>query len=248
MCRLSCCGLDAAVNSDQNKRLKHESFEFSGASSDTLSNFLAEQGTSAEPGTSAEQGTSAELGTSAEQGTSAEELGAAEVNTSFWSTDNDNTGDDDHSRWDTSAFSSGEEGFSQRPERRDPFTQSGRHISAFKQSQNRRDDSWSGESNLLQLQLGSFIEKEKLKLESESEEGCSSLSRRSLSDSLRGYDSVESVRRNAHDRFSGNSGLGASSSFAESSENTGGYHGDMYSSRTSSILSSCIPNPRNKFL
>ena len=224
MCRLSFGGLDAAVNSDQNKRGKHESSDYSGASFDTHSNFLAEQATSAE------------------------ELGAAEVDTSFRSTDNDNTGDDDYSRCDTSAFSSGEEGFSQRLECRDPFLQSDRRISAFKQSHNKRDDSWNGERNLLQLQLGSFIQKEKLKLESESEGGSSGLSRHSLSSSLGIYDSIDSVTGIPDDRFSGNSGslsgfLRGSSSFAESSENTG-HHGEIYSSRTSSMLSSIVRNKK----
>lgn len=184
-----------------------------------------------------------------EQVPSAEELGAADVDTSFWSTDNYNITDDQYSRGDTSTFSSNDEGCSQRLSGIDPSLQADRNISAFQQAQKRRDDSWTGESNLLQLQLDSFIHKEKLKLESKFEEGSSGLSKHSLSGSLSGLESEELVTDLPDDRFSGSScslsGFsGASSSFEESSESTR-YHSQMsQSSRTSSMLLSCVGNKK----
>ena len=248
MCRLSFGGLYAAFDSYQNKRTKHESSGYSGASFDTHSN-MVEVLQGKEPAllkTDFVVTSPLNRYILAEQGTSAEELGAAEVDTSFWSSDNENTVDDDYSRCDTSTFSSSEEGFTQRPQCCDPFLHSGRHISANKQFQYQRDDSWSGGSNFLQSQLGCFIHKEKLKLDSEFEEGYSGSSRRLLRGSVCGYGSIEPVASILDDRLLGSSGslsgfLGATNSVAQRGENTG-YHGEIYSSRTSCMLLSYVGN------
>lgn len=246
MCRLFYVGLDVGPDSDLNKRIKHESSAYNGFV-DIHSNLVEVfQGT--KPlilRTNCVVTSSSSRYTLAEQGTSAEELRDAKVSTSFWSTDNDIPGDD-YSRGGTSGFSSCEKDFSQRLQRRAPLLQSDRQISASKQCQDQRNDSWSGGSNLLQLQLGSFIQKEKLRLELEFEEGCSGLSTRTLSECLCAYDNVEPVTDIPDDRLSGNSGSlcgfsGANSSFGKSSVNTG-YYGEVCFARTSSMLSSCVRN------
>jgi len=253
ICRVSSGGLDTATISDQNKRNKHESSKYSYASFDTHANLL--EGLQVKGPLIMQNKCVVASASScyrfAEQVPSAEELVAAEVVTGFWSIDNDNTVDDQYSGSDSITFSSSEESCSQSLLCRHPFFEADCSISASGQVQKQRDNSWTGESDLLQLQLGSFIYKEKLKLESKFEEGSSAMSKYSLSGSISGVESEELMTGIPDERLSSScslSGFLGASSFVEESSEYSRYRAEMlHSSRTSSVLLSCLGNKKTNW-
>lgn len=233
MCRAS-AGKDVNANLDHNKRNKHVLLpEYSGESSDSMSNSMS----TATPGKSSLMMQSTKYAVPSpqrhhhmfdDQGTFSEVPGAAKgYNTSGWSTDHDNNGDDECSGGHaTSTFASSEEGgSSQHLQYCDPFLRANRSVSAFDrlERQVKKDkDEWLGGSSNLNWQLGSFINKEKQKLESSSSGGSSGGSKHSMSGSLQEYGSMgppENIgRRSSESSASMSSFPGGSSTRAESSQ------------------------------
>lgn len=233
MCRAS-AGKDVNLNLDQNKRNKHALLpEYSGASSDSMSNSIS----AAIPGKSSLMMQSTKYAVLSpqrhhhmfdDQGTFGEAPGAAKgYNTSGWSTDHDNNGDDECSGGHaTSTFASSEEGgSSQHLQYCDPFLRADRSVSAFdhlERQVKKDEDEWPGGSSNLNWQLGSFINKEKQKLESSSSGGSSGGSKHSLSGSLHEYGSMgppANIGRRSSESSASMSGFPeGSSTHAESSQ------------------------------
>lgn len=234
---------DVTIKHDPNKRNRHEFTEYNVDSSNCNSDFVKPHAT---PSHCVVSSCPSQRGL--ERGTSAAALGATVLDTSNWSTDNYTAGDDEDSRGATSTFNSSEEGCSeQNLQCHDFFGLAKRDKSSSDKSRKQRDDLWTGGSNLLQIQLGSYIQKERQKLESEYEEGSCDLSEHVLSAYLRGYTNMEPVTGMHNGRSTRSSGLlsgisGASRSFAGSSQ-IRSYGAVLHSSDSSSMP---LPSVRNK--